>query len=135
VVDNFDGDFACRRWIKGAARGGIKSGPRSLVDFRTQSAFQFLVGLIGSREVGMADKEALVLQLKSAIADLYRPISFDFLAHRESEKEAFTPGPRIRVRLQLFLGQSGKGLLAWCHQAQVHFCNALLRLEPLYRSQ
>src|SRR5487761_310707 len=87
VVDNFDGDFACRRWIKGAARGGIKSGPRSLVDFRTQSAFQFLVGLIGSREVGMADKEALVLHLKSPFAALYRPFSFDFLAPRESEKE------------------------------------------------
>lgn len=57
-------DFIRFRRIKRAAFGGIKGGPRFLVDFGTQGALQFFVGLVRAREIGMANKKTFAVVIR-----------------------------------------------------------------------
>ncbi len=61
VVDDFHGDLARLRFGKRLTGGRVKRGPSGFVDVGLEGAFEFVVGLVGSGEVGVTDEEALAV--------------------------------------------------------------------------
>src|SRR5271157_2343516 len=84
VVDYFDGDLACFGWVEGAAGRGIQSGPRGLINFGAQGAFQLDVGFLGAGEVSVANKEALsvIVGVDKPAGDIISRVAADFACGR-----------------------------------------------------
>lgn len=59
MVDNFYGDAAFCGFVEGEGDGAVERVPGVGVDFRFEGGFQCHVGIVLSKEVGVADEEAL----------------------------------------------------------------------------
>src|SRR5271157_651218 len=81
VVDDLDGDFAGFRAVERAAGGGVERCPGGLIYFGAERAFQLVVGIVGAREVGVADKKALAVvgRVDEPAGDIVRGMAADFL--------------------------------------------------------
>ena len=98
VVDDFDGDAAGFRFGEGSGGVAVEARPGFLVDFGPERRLQRLVGVgRGAEEIGVADKEALlvVIGVDGPQRDRLRPARFDLAGLRLEHVDALDLDPDL----------------------------------------
>ena len=61
MVNDLDRDASRGRFVEGAGEIAVQRLPRLLVDLRLEGGLECLVGVVGAKEVGVADEKALLV--------------------------------------------------------------------------
>ena len=87
----FTAIFARLRLGERLAGGRVQCGPSRLVDVGLQGAFEFVIRLLGSGEVGVADEEAfaVVVGVDEPAGDVVRRVAADLARRRIVDVHAF----------------------------------------------